>query len=127
MEGALRMAAKRATGFVMMVALTLVLAPASAFARGVTVEKVPVVVVRKTFGRRNPAKDMPPQGRRADAGTRFRFGWSANARYAVTSQQRDAPRRRGGNGGNAGGDCAATARINDLDVRIELEITIWVP
>jgi hypothetical protein len=96
--------------------------PCAAGARGVTVEKVPVVVVRKTFDRRNPPKEMPPLGPRADAITHFKFGCSANATYEVTSRRRDTSRRRAGTGG-----CTATARINDLDVRVELEITVWVP
>ena len=101
-------------------ALAMVYAAPDALAR-VKVEKVPVVVVRKTFDRRNPPKEMPPLGPRADAVTHFRFGCSTNASYEVTSRRRDTSRRRGGGG------CTATARINDLDVRIELEITIWLP
>ena len=81
----------------------------------VKIDKVPVVVVTKTFDRRNPPKDMPPLGPRADAVTHFRFGCATNASYEVTS------RRRGGGG------CTATARINDMEVRLELEITIWLP
>ena len=96
--------------------------PSAASARGVTVEQAPVVVVRKTFDRRNPPPDMPPLGRRADALTHFKFGCSTNATYEVTSRRRDTSRRRGGTGG-----CTATARINDVDIRLELEITIWVP
>jgi hypothetical protein len=102
--------------------LAVVIAPAVASARGVTVEKSPVVVVRRTFDRRNPPPDMPPLGRRADAVTHLKFGCSTNATYEVTSRRRDTSRRRGGTGG-----CTATARIKDLDVRIDLEITIWVP
>ena len=102
------------------VALGVLSAAADALAR-VNVEKVPVVVVRKTFDRRNPPKDMPPLGPRADAVTHFRFGCSTNAGYEVTSRRRDTSRRRGGGG------CTATARINDLEVRLELEITIWLP
>lgn len=102
-------------------AVVLLLAPSVAGAR-VSVEKAPVVVVRKTFDRRNPPKDMPPLGRHADAVTHFKFGCATNASYEVTSRRRDTSRRRGGTGG-----CTATARINDLEVRIELEITVWVP
>jgi hypothetical protein len=65
---------------------------------------------------------MPPLGPRADAVTHFRFGCSANATYEVTSRRRDTSRRRGTVGG-----CTATARINDMDVHVDLEITIWVP
>jgi hypothetical protein len=88
----------------------------------VTVEKASVVVVRRTFDRANPPKEMPPLGPRADAVTHIRFGCSANASYEVTSRRHDTSRRRG-----AAGGCSATARIDDLDVRLELEITIWVP
>jgi hypothetical protein len=116
------MASTRAARLVVLVAITLALAPVEGFGRGVTVEKVPVVVVRKTFDRRNPPKDMPPLGPKADAVTHFRFGCSTNASYEVISRRRDTSRRRGGTGG-----CTATARINDLDVRLELEITIWLP
>lgn len=101
----------------LLVALVVALVPSLAVARGVKVEKASVVVVRKTFDRRNPPKDMPPLGRRADAVTHFRFGCSTGATYETTSRRRD---RRGGG-------CTATAKINDLNVRIELEITIWVP
>ena len=103
-------------------ALVLAAAPSAALAR-VKIEKVPAVVVRKTFDRRNPPRDMPPLGRHADAVTHFRFGCSTNASYEVTSRRRDTSRRRGA---GAGG-CTATARINDLDVTLELEITIWIP
>lgn len=96
----------------------LLLAPSAVFARGVTVEKSPVVVVRRTFDPRNPPKDMPPLGRRADAITHFRFGCSTNASYETISRKRG-PAQRGG--------CTATARINDLDVKLDLEITIWLP
>ena len=108
--------------WVIIAALTLALAPSAVLARGVKVEKVPVKVVRKTFDRRNPPKEMPPLGPRADAVTHFRFGCSTNASYEVISRRRDVSRRRGGTGG-----CTATARINDMDVRLELEITIWLP
>src|SRR5690349_18818757 len=101
--------------------VALMLASPVALAR-VTVEKAPVVVVRRTFDRANPPKEMPPLGPRADAITHIRFGCSANASYEVTSRRHDTSRRRG-----AAGGCTATARINDLDVRLELEITIWVP
>jgi hypothetical protein len=101
----------------LLMALVVALAPSLAVARGVTVEKAPVVVVRKTFDRRNPPKDMPDLGARADAVTHFRFGCSTGATYETTSRRRD---RRGGG-------CTATAKINDLNVKIELEITIWVP
>jgi hypothetical protein len=103
--------------------IALALAHDCAWAR-VTIEKAPVVVVRKTFDRRNPPKEMPPLGPRADAVTHFKFGCSANCTYEVTSRRRDTSRRRGN---AAAGGCTATARINDLDVRVELEITIWVP
>ena len=102
--------------------LAILLASSVASARGVKVEKAPVVVVRKTFDRRNPPPDMPSLGRRADAVTHFKFGCSTNATYEVTSRRRDTSRRRGGTGG-----CTATARINDLDILLELQITIWVP
>ena len=101
------------------VVAALLLAPSSAVAR-VTVEKAPVVVVRKTFDRRNPPKEMPPLGPNADAVTYIRFGCSTNSSYQVTSKRHDTSRRR------AGG-CSATARIDDLDVQLELEITVWVP
>ena len=91
-------------------------------ARGVKVQKVPPAVARKTFDRRDPPPEMPPLGPRADAVTHFRFGCSTNASYEVTSRRRDTRRGAGGAGG-----CTATARINDLTVRLELEITIWLP
>src|SRR5439155_10394007 len=108
---------------VLLVALALLpaLAPSAARARGVSVQKAKVVVVRKTFDRRNPPKDMPPLGPRADAVTHLKFGCSASAAYEVTSRRRDTSRRRGASG------CTATAVVNDLDVQLELEITIWVP
>ena len=93
-------------------------------AGGVKVEKAPVVVARKTFDRRHPPPEMPPLGPRADAVTHFRFGCSTNASYEVTSRRRDRGR---GKGAGDGGGCTATARINDLTVRLELAITIWVP
>lgn len=96
----------------------LLLAPSAVLARGVSVEKSPVVVVRRTFDPRNPPKDMPPLGRRADAITHFRFGCSTNASYETISRKRG-PSERGG--------CTATARINDLEVKLDLEITIWIP
>jgi hypothetical protein len=87
----------------------------------VTVEKGNVVVVRKTFDRRDPPKEMPPLGPHADAVTHFRFGCSANANYEVVSRRRDTSRRRGPS------ECTATARINDMDIKLDLEVTIWVP
>ena len=107
---------RRARHLLAVITLAVAIAPAAAFAR-VKVEKVPVVVVRKTFDRRNPPADMPPLGSQADAVTHFRFGCSTNASYEVTSRRRD----RSGRG------CTATARINDVDVKLELEITIWLP
>src|SRR5688572_8122863 len=85
--------------------------------RGFKVEKTPPVITRKTFDPRNPPKEMPPLGPRADAVTHFRFGCATNASYETTSRRPD--RRRG--------ECTATARINELTARLELEITIWVP
>ena len=85
--------------------------------RGLKVEKTPAVIVRKTFDRRNPPKEMPPLGPRADAVTHFRFGCATSASYETTSKRPDRGR----------GQCTATARINELTVRLELEITIWVP
>lgn len=111
------MFSRRCNPHCLLIALAVALAPSLAVARGVKVEKAPVVVVRKTFDRRNPPKDMPQLGPRADAVTHFRFGCSTGAAYEVTSRRRD--RRNGG--------CTATAKINDLNVKIELEITIWVP
>lgn len=105
-----------------LVAAVVVLAAPAMSPAAVTVEKGNVVVVRKTFDRRNPPKEMPPLGPRADAVTHFRFGCSCNANYEIVSRRRDVSRRRGSEGG-----CTATARINDMDVRIDLEITIWVP
>lgn len=103
--------------------------------RGLKIQKAPPVVARKTFDRRDPPPEMPPLGPRADAVTHFRFGCSTNASYEVTSRRRhprgrDISRRRGGNtgaDGNRPGGCTATARINDLTVQVELEITIWLP
>jgi hypothetical protein len=100
----------------LLIVLALLLAPAVASAR-VKVEKTPPVVTRRTFDPRNPPKDMPPLGRDADAVTHFKFGCATSASYAVTSRQRD---RRSG-------DSTATARINDLTVKLDLEITIWLP
>ena len=85
--------------------------------RGFRVEKTPAVIVRKTFDPRNPPKEMPPLGPRADAVTHFRFGCATSASYETTSKRPD--RRRG--------ECSATARVNELTARLELEITIWVP
>jgi hypothetical protein len=102
-------------------AVVVLAAPAATQAR-VTVEKGDVVVVRKTFDRRNPPKEMPPLGPHADAVTHFRFGCSANANYEVVSRRHDTSRRRGSAGG-----CTATARISDMDIKLDLEITIWVP
>jgi hypothetical protein len=107
---------------IVLACLALALAPSAARAR-VTVEKAPVVVTWQTFDRRNPPREMPPLGPRADAVTHFKFGCSANATYEVTSRRRDTSRRRG----PGAGGCTATARINDLDVRVELVITVWVP
>jgi hypothetical protein len=112
----------RHLGIVPFVAVALALAPSVASA-GVSVHKTKVVVVRKTFDRRDPPKDMPPLGPRADAVTHLKFGCSASAAYEVTSRRHDTSRRRGP--GSAG--CTATAVVNDLDVRVDLEITIWVP
>ena len=103
------------------VAAVVVLTAPAAQAR-VTVSKGQVVVVRKTFDRRNPPKEMPPLGPRADAVTHFRFGCSTNANYEIVSRRRDTSRRRG-----AAGGCTATARINDMDIKLDLEITIWIP
>lgn len=103
--------------FILLV-IVLLLAPSAVDARGVSVEKTPVEVVRRTFDPGNPPKDMPPLGRRADAVTQIRFGCSTNARYQTISRTR-APSGRSG--------CTATARIIDLDVRLTLEITIWIP
>jgi hypothetical protein len=100
----------------LLIVLALLLAPAVASAR-VKVEKSPPVVTRRTFDPRNPPKDMPPLGGDADAVTHFKFGCSTSASYAVTSKRRD--RRTGDN--------TATARINDLTVKLDLEITIWLP
>jgi hypothetical protein len=99
-----------------LIVLALLLAPAVASAR-VKVEKTPPVVTRRTFDRRNPPKDMPPLGRDADAVTHFKFGCATSASYAVTSKRRD---RRAG-------ESTATARINDMTVKLDLEITIWLP
>ena len=87
------------------------------YVRGFKVEKTPAVIVRKTFDPRNPPKEMPPLGPRADAVTHFRFGCATSASYETTSKRPD--RRRG--------ECTATARINELTAKLELEITIWVP
>ena len=95
----------------------------SDFVPGFKVEKTPALITRKTFDPRNPPKEMPPLGPRADAVTHFKFGCATSASYETTSkrQERDRSRRR------AGGGCTATARINGLTARLELEITIWVP
>jgi hypothetical protein len=45
-----------------------------------------------------------------------------HVRSDVAAARHVAPR-----GNAAAGGCTATARINDLDIRVELEITIWVP
>jgi len=82
----------------------------------VTVEKAPVVVVRKTFDRRNPPKDMPALGPDADAITNINFTCSANARYATVLRAREGPAGSG-----------SSTRINDIAVKVGLEITIWVP
>ena len=103
----------------LLVVLALLVSPAIASAR-VTVEKTPVVVTRRTFDPRNPPKDMPPLGRDADAVTHFKFGCATSASYAVISRRRDTSKRR------AGGH-TATARINDITVKLDLEITIWLP
>src|SRR5690349_10320702 len=94
-----------------LVAAVVVLAtPLTSRAR-VTVEKGDVVVVHKTFDRRNPPKEMPPLGPHADAVTHFRFGCSCNANYEIVSRRRDTSRRRGAEGG-----CTAAARIKDMGV-----------
>src|SRR4051812_24648600 len=77
--------------------------------------------VRKPSAGRAPPKEMPPLGPHADAVTHFRFGCSCNANYEVVSRRRDTSRRRGPSG------CTATARINDMDIKLDLEVTIWVP
>jgi len=87
------------------------------YLRGFRVEKTPPVIVRKTFDPRNPPKEMPPLGPRADAVTHFKFGCATSASYETTARR---PDRRAGS-------CTATARINELTARLDLEITIWVP
>ena len=97
------------------VVLSVLLALCSADARAaVTVEKAPVVVVRKTFDRRDPPKDMPVLGPDADAITNINFTCSANARYATVLRPREGP-------------AGSSTRINDMAIKVGLEITIWVP
>ena len=92
-------------------------------ARGVTVEKSEVTVRRRRFDRRNPPPDMPPLGPRADAVTQSRFGCAASVQYSVVSRRPDARGRRGAERGG----CTATARVESMQVKLDLDVTIWVP
>ena len=92
---------------------------------GVTVETPAVVVERRRFDPRNPPPDLPPLGPRADAITQSRFGCAASVQYTVVSRRPDARGRRGERGAERG--CTATARIESMEVKVDLEVTIWVP
>ena len=96
----------------------LILACPAALAQRVTVEKADVVVERRTFDRRRPPADMPPLGG-ADAITQSRFGCAASVQYGVVSRRRE--------GRGAAGGCTATARIESMQVKLDLKVVIWVP
>lgn len=90
-------------------------------AAGVTVEKSEVVVERKQFDRRHPPPELPPLGRSA-AITQSRFGCAVSAQYAVVTR---APGR--GRRGVARGRYTAMARIDSVQVKLNLHVTVWVP
>ena len=92
-------------------------------ARGVTVERSAAVVRRNRFDPRDPPPAMPPLGPNADAVTQSRFGCAASVQYTVVSRRPEARGRRGvGRGG-----CTATARVDSVQVTLDLDVTIWVP
>ena len=99
-------------------------APAQvARSRGMTVEKAVVVVEHRTFDLRRPPPDMPPLGGHADAVTQSRFGCAASVQYSVTNRRSDARGRRG----VTRGGCTAAARIESVQVNVDLTVTVWVP
>jgi hypothetical protein len=91
--------------------------------RGVTVERSAVVVKRNRFDPRDPPAEMPPLGPNADAVTQSRFGCAASVQYTVVGRRPDARGRRGVERGG----CTATARIDSVQVTLDLDVTIWVP
>jgi hypothetical protein len=91
-------------------------------ARGVTVEKADVAVERRTFDPRNPPAEILPL-ENANAVTQSRFGCAASVKYTVVSRRQEGHGRRG----DSGGGCTATARIDAVDVKVSLDVTIWLP
>lgn len=101
---------------VTLAAVVLLLSALPAAAQSVTVDRTDAAVERRRFDPGRPPPDMPPLAG-ADAVTQSRFGCSAVVQYTVLSRRRN---RRGGG-------CTATARIESVEVKLDLGVTIWLP
>jgi hypothetical protein len=87
-----------------------------ALAQGVVVKKEDAVIRRRTFHPRRPPRDMPSLDG-GDAITHSNFSCEVFVAYDVVERLPE----------GAGEGCTASARINSVEVKLTLEVTIWLP
>ena len=116
------------------VAVALLCPSLPALAQRVTVKRSPVVVEHKRFDPRRPPADMPPLEDNANAVTQYRFGCATSVQSSVINRRRvrnvssaDGAPGAGGRASSGAPGCAATVRVEGINVELDLKVTIWLP